>query len=111
MKILFIGGTGTISGAITRQLAGMEGYELTILNRGHKTADVPSSVRQITGDINNEDAVKNIVLFNMVGRKMRTFTAEKGERYEVSDLPNGVYVVQLFGKNNKVLTTQRLTKK
>lgn len=61
--------------------------------------------------INNEDAVKNIVLFNMVGRKMRTFTAEKGERYEVSDLPNGLYVVQLFGKNNKVLTTQRLTKK
>ena len=61
--------------------------------------------------VNNEDAVKNIVLFNMVGRKMRTFTAEKGERYEVSDLPNGVYVVQLFGKNNKVLTTQRLTKK
>ena len=61
--------------------------------------------------INNEDAVKNIVLFNMVGRKMRTFAAEKGERYEVSDLPNGLYVVQIFGKNNKVLTTQRLTKK
>ena len=61
--------------------------------------------------VNNEDAVKNIVLFNMVGRKMRTFTAEKGERYEVSDLPNGLYVVQIFGKNNKVLTTQRLTKK
>ena len=61
--------------------------------------------------VNNEDAVKNIVLFNMVGRKMRTFTAEKGERYEIGDLPNGLYVVQLFGKNNKVLTTQRLTKK
>ncbi len=61
--------------------------------------------------INNEDAVKNIVLFNMVGRKMRTFAAEKGDRYEVSDLPNGLYVVQIFGKNNKVLTTQRLTKK
>jgi hypothetical protein len=61
--------------------------------------------------VSNEDVVKNIVVFNMVGRKMRTFIAEKGERYEIGDLPNGLYVVQLFGKNNKVLTTQRLTKK
>ncbi len=61
--------------------------------------------------VSNEDAVKNIVLYNMVGRKMRTFTIEKGERYEIGDLPNGLYVVQLFSKTNKVLTTQRLTKK
>ena len=61
--------------------------------------------------VSNEDVVKNIVVFNMVGRKIRTFTMEKGERYEIGDLPNGLYVVQLFGKNNKVLTTQRLTKK
>lgn len=61
--------------------------------------------------VSNEDAVRNIVLFNMVGRKMRTFTIEKGEKYEIGDLPNGLYVVQLFGKTNKVLTTQRLTKK
>jgi hypothetical protein len=61
--------------------------------------------------VSNEDAVKSIVLFNMVGRKMRTFTIEKGERYEIGDLPNGLYVVQLFSKSNKVLTTQRLTKK
>jgi hypothetical protein len=61
--------------------------------------------------VSNEDAVKNIVLYNMVGRKMRTFTIEKGEKYEIGDLPNGLYVVQLFSKTNKVLTTQRLTKK
>ena len=47
----------------------------------------------------------------MVGRKIRIFATEKGERYEIGDLPNGLYVVQLFGKNNKVITTQRLTKK
>lgn len=61
--------------------------------------------------VSNEDAVKSIVLFNMVGRKIRIFATEKGERYEIGDLPNGLYVVQLFGKNNKVITTQRLTKK
>lgn len=61
--------------------------------------------------VNNEDAVKNIYVFNLVGRKMKTFEVEKGERYEIGDLPNGLYVVQLIGRNNKVLTSQRLTKK
>lgn len=70
MKILFIGGTGTISGAITRQLAEKDGYELTILNRGSKNGNIPASVRQITGDINNEDEIRNILAgedFDVVG--------------------------------------------
>jgi hypothetical protein len=61
--------------------------------------------------VNHEEFVKNIYVFNLVGRKMRNFEVEKGERYEIGDLPNGLYVVQLIGKDNKVLTTQRLTKK
>jgi Secretion system C-terminal sorting domain len=61
--------------------------------------------------VNNEEAVKSIYVFNVLGRKMKNFEVEKGERYEIGDLPNGLYVVQLVGKNNKVLTTQRLTKR
>ncbi len=53
MKILMIGGTGTISTAITHQLAAT-GHELYLLNRGHRRAEVPASVRQIVADINNE---------------------------------------------------------
>ena len=36
MKILIIGGTGTISSAITRQLAA-EGHDLWLLNRGNRS--------------------------------------------------------------------------
>ena len=61
--------------------------------------------------VTNEETVKNIFVFNLVGRKIKTFDVTKGERYEISDLPNGLYVVQLIGRNNKVMTTQRLTKK
>ena len=61
--------------------------------------------------VTNDDAVRNIYVFNLVGRKIKTFDVTKGERYEIGDLPNGLYVVQLIGKTNKVLTTQRLTKK
>lgn len=51
MKILIIGGTGTISSAITRQLAA-EGHDLWLLNRGNRNSDLPQNVRLITGDIN-----------------------------------------------------------
>ena len=40
MKILLIGGTGTISMAITRLLA-QQGHELYLLNRGGRTAELP----------------------------------------------------------------------
>ena len=51
MKILIIGGTGTISSAITRQLAA-EGHDLWLLNRGNRSEEVPQNVKLITGDIN-----------------------------------------------------------
>lgn len=50
MKILFIGGTGTISSACA-QLALARGFELTLLNRGNRP--IPAGARQITADINN----------------------------------------------------------
>lgn len=56
MKILLIGGTGTISSAITRQLA-TSGHDLWLLNRGNRKDDVPASVRQVICDINNEAEV------------------------------------------------------
>jgi len=56
MKILIIGGTGTISSAITMQLAASRN-ELWLLNRGNRKDDVPASVKQIIADINDEEEV------------------------------------------------------
>lgn len=44
MRILLIGGTGTISSAITRQLA-ESGHDLWLLNRGTRKDEVPASVK------------------------------------------------------------------
>lgn len=57
MKILLIGGTGTISSAITRQLAEME-QEVYLLNRGNYNGDVPENVKIIVADINNEEQAR-----------------------------------------------------
>ena len=53
MKILFVGGTGTISMAITRLLA-ERGEELYLLNRGSRSAELPENVKVIKADIGNE---------------------------------------------------------
>jgi len=57
MKILLIGGTGTISSAITRQLAETE-HEVYLLNRGNNNKHLPLKIKQITADINNEEEAK-----------------------------------------------------
>ena len=61
MKVLFIGGTGTISGSITRQLSSIDTFELTLLNRGSHNSSLPENVRTIRGDINNEEEMKALL--------------------------------------------------
>ena len=60
MKILMIGGTGTISSAITRQLA-ESGNELWLLNRGTRKNEVPANVRQVIVDIDDTDKVLQLL--------------------------------------------------
>lgn len=57
-EALFIGGTGTISMAITNLLATRKEWHLTLLNRGYRQADIPEGVDTIAADINDEEAVK-----------------------------------------------------
>ena len=56
MKALFIGGTGTISMAITRLLAQNPEWELYLLNRGSRSEELPAGVKPIIADIHNEAA-------------------------------------------------------
>ena len=53
MKVLFIGGTGTISAAISKKAA-ESGLELWLLNRGSRPLGLPECVHEIRCDIGNE---------------------------------------------------------
>ncbi len=53
MKILLIGGTGTISMAITRLLA-EKGEDVYLLNRGNRNSGLPEGVKLISCDISDE---------------------------------------------------------
>ncbi len=60
MKILFIGGTGTISSACSL-LAVQRGFELFLLNRGQSARNAPEAAQILTGDIRDRDSVKAVL--------------------------------------------------
>jgi nucleoside-diphosphate-sugar epimerase len=80
MKVLFIGGTGTISAAISRQLL-EAGHELCLLNRGSRNAELPQGAAELRCDIHDEaDAAAKIrdLSFDVVA----DFIAFKAEHLE-----------------------------
>jgi nucleoside-diphosphate-sugar epimerase len=60
MKILFIGGTGTISTAISKALL-ERGDELYLLNRGSRNQTLPIGARELRADINEEEKVADLI--------------------------------------------------
>ena len=82
MKALFIGGTGTISAAITRRLVNELGWEVWLLNRGNRPEAVPAGAHSLVADINDEaDVLKKLgnMTFDVVGEFIG-FTVDQVER-------------------------------
>lgn len=60
MKVLFIGGTGEISEAVSR-LAVKKGIDLYLFNRGNNKEFMPQGAKLIEGDIYQEDKAADIL--------------------------------------------------
>ena len=60
MKVLFIGGTGTISMAISRLLLS-QGHTLYLLNRGSRNTGLSGDLIEFKADINDEAAVAALI--------------------------------------------------
>ncbi|MEN2740129.1 NAD-dependent epimerase/dehydratase family protein [Microbacterium sp. X-17] len=65
LRILFLGGTGTISGACVRR-ARDAGHDVTVLNRGNRP--MPEGVRSLVADVRDPDGLR---------------AAVRGERFDV----------------------------
>ncbi len=59
----------------------------------------------------NNNLVSKVVIYNLIGRKIRTYDASNSRRYNISDLPSGIYLVGLMDESNNILKTLRLSKK
>lgn len=78
-------------------------------NDRKKIAVYPNPATNFIG-LTEPEGIKEIMVFNIIGRKMKNFKVNADEKYNVADLPKGVYLIRLIDDNNKVVTTQRLNK-
>lgn len=62
-------------------------------------------------NVSSSQQVERISVYNLLGREMKSFTFTEGDRYFVGDLPKGMYLVQMTGKDNRLISTQRLSKR
>jgi hypothetical protein len=53
--------------------------------------------------------LKQIEVFNIVGTKIKSFTAAPNKQYFVGDLSEGMYLVRLISSSKKILKTVRLS--
>lgn len=49
-------------------------------------------------------------VLNMFGREVARFQYELGKQYNISQLPRGMYLIQLRDRQNAIVRTQRLKK-
>ncbi|WP_169581200.1 SDR family oxidoreductase [Microbacterium thalassium] len=59
-RVLFIGGTGTISAACVHRSVGA-GDEVTVLNRGSSRRPLPEGVRELVADVRDPDSLRDAV--------------------------------------------------
>ncbi len=63
-----------------------------------------------TFEIGHSVRVKDVLVINMVGREVKAFDFGTKKKYDITDLPQGMYLVQLKDADNKVIHTQRVKK-
>ena len=60
--------------------------------------------------LSNAREADRLVVYNIVGREMRSFNTAPGQRYFIGDLPNGLYLASLVSHKKGVLNTLRVQK-
>lgn len=58
-----------------------------------------------------EAKINRVELYNVVGRKVRTYESNLYNRYDVRALPDGIYLIRMKDKDGMTLRTTRLIKR
>ncbi len=70
----------------------------------------PNPALDVINLIEDED-VKQIEFYNIVGKKLKSYDHIKGQSHDVSEFSKGIYLVRLLNKSNNILKVLRMTKK
>lgn len=59
--------------------------------------------------VSDNNLVEQIAVYNLAGRRIKSFDYSDGEKYFVGDLPRGMYLVQLISDDRHTLATRRVS--
>lgn len=86
-------------------------------NRAGRSSEVTTTIQVFPNpateyfNVSSNQQVERITVYNLLGREMKSFTFTDGDRYFIGDLSKGMYLVQMTGKDNRLISTQRLSKR
>lgn len=63
---------------------------------------------QLEGNESND--VKQLVVYNLIGRQVRSFDATNSNNFDMSGLPQGIYLIGMVGDNGNILKTVRISR-
>ncbi len=55
--------------------------------------------------------IRQLWVSNVLGKRVRTFDTSFGNKYDIADLPDGIYLVSMVDANRKVVKTVRISKR
>ncbi len=89
-------------------------FGIALKAQNHTRPDLsvyPNPVADYISVNDHNEQVGFIAVFSLTGRKVKEFEFVKGDTYSVSDLPKGMYLVQIQDRSRKILTTQKVDKR
>ena len=61
--------------------------------------------------LNNAPGVETLEVYNLVGRKVKSFPVVEDKKYDLTTLPPGMYLVRMLNERQRVLVTRRVQKR
>lgn len=55
------------------------------------------------------ESIEHLIVYDLVGKKIKVFNYSSDSSYNVSDLPNGVYIIEMY-KNNQLIYRSKIVK-
>jgi hypothetical protein len=60
--------------------------------------------------ITENEAVSQVWIYNILGRRVKRYEVETDAKYDIKDLPRGMYIVRLVNRDSELVMTRRINK-
>jgi len=82
--------------------------------QGHSKPELsvfPNPATEFISVQDKNDLVGFVHVISLSGRRVKEFEYSKGEHCSVTDLPKGMYLVQILDRQKRIMTTQKMDKR